>query len=292
MITGSTVAIVTPMHADGSISWDSLERLLDFHIEAGTQGIVSVGTTGESATLSMAEHKAVIKFTVDYCRGRIPVLAGTGANNTAEAIELTRTAAEVGADMTLSVVPYYNKPSQEGIYQHFKAIAAAVDLPLMLYNVPGRTVADMSNETVARLAEIENVIGIKDATGDIQRVAAIRNLVGPDFALYSGDDLTSCDFLLAGGQGVVSVTANVAPAAMQALCSAALAGNEASARAIDTILQPLHRDLFVESNPVPVKWALHEMGLIPPGIRLPLVSLDGAYHERVRQALRDSEVLQ
>lgn len=292
MITGSTVAIVTPMNADGSISWDSLERLLDFQIAAGTQAIVSVGTTGESATLSMAEHKAVIKFTVDYCRGRIPVLAGTGANNTAEAIELTRTAAEVGADMTLSVVPYYNKPSQEGIYQHFKAIAAAVDLPLMLYNVPSRTVADMSNVTVARLAEIRNIIGIKDATGDISRVAAIRTLVGAQFALYSGDDLTSCDFLMAGGQGVVSVTANVAPANMQALCAAALAGDEAQARALDAVLQPLHRDLFVESNPVPVKWALHQMGLIPAGIRLPLVPLDQAYHARVRQALHDSEVLQ
>lgn len=291
MILGSTVAIVTPMHADGSISWESLERLLDFHIEAGTQGIVSVGTTGESATLSMAEHKAVIKFTVDYCRGRIPVLAGTGANNTAEAIELTRTAAEVGADMTLSVVPYYNKPSQEGIYQHFKAIAAAVDLPLMLYNVPGRTVVDMSNETVARLAEISNIIGIKDATGDLSRVAALRAMVGPEFALYSGDDITSCEFLLAGGQGVVSVTANVAPAQMQALCLAAQAGDEAQARAIDAKIQPLHRDLFVESNPVPVKWALHEMGLMPPGIRLPLVPLAESFHARVRQALHESGVL-
>jgi 4-hydroxy-tetrahydrodipicolinate synthase len=291
MITGSTVAIVTPMHADGSISWESLERLLDFHIEAGTQGVVSVGTTGESATLSMAEHKAVIKYTVDYCRGRIPVLAGTGANNTAEAIELTRTAAEVGADMTLSVVPYYNKPSQEGIYQHFKAIAAAVDLPLMLYNVPSRTVADMSNETVARLAEVSNIIGLKDATGDLSRVAAIRKLVGPDFALYSGDDFTSCDFLLAGGQGVVSVTANVAPAMMQALCSAALSGNVTQARALDAQLRPLHRDLFVESNPVPVKWALNQMGLMPPGIRLPLVPLAETYHSQVRQALRDAKVM-
>ena len=291
MITGSSVAIVTPMHEDGSISWESLERLLDFHITAGTQGVVSVGTTGESATLSMAEHKAVIKFTVDYCRGRIPVLAGTGANNTAEAIELTRTAAEVGADMTLSVVPYYNKPSQEGMYQHFKAIAAAVDLPLMLYNVPSRTVADMSNETVARLAEIGNIIGIKDATGDISRVAAIRSLVGPDFARYSGDDITSCDFLLAGGQGVVSVTANVAPAQMQALCEAALAGDAAQARALDAQLLPLHRDLFVESNPVPVKWALHQMGLMPPGIRLPLVPLADIYHAQVRQALHESGVM-
>lgn len=291
MILGSTVAIVTPMHRDGSISWESLERLLDFHIEAGTQGIVSVGTTGESATLSMAEHKAVIKFTVDYCRGRIPVLAGTGANNTAEAIELTRTAAQVGADMTLSVVPYYNKPTQEGIYQHFKAIAEAVDLPLMLYNVPGRTVVDMSNETVARLAEITNIIGIKDATGDISRVAAIRQKVGAEFALYSGDDLTSCEFLLAGGQGVVSVTANVAPAQMQALCMAALAGDESGARALDAQLQPLHRDLFVESNPIPVKWALHEMGMMPPGLRLPLVPLAESCHAIVRQALKDSGVL-
>lgn len=291
MIKGSMVALVTPMNQDGSISWESLEHLLEFHIENGTQGIVSVGTTGESATLTMAEHKAVIKFTVEYCNGRIPVLAGTGANNTMEAVELTKTAADAGADMTLSVVPYYNKPSQEGLYQHFKAIAGAVDLPLMLYNVPGRTVTDMSNETVARLARIDNVVGIKDASADISRVQAIKNLAGQDFALYSGDDATSLEFLLAGGDGVVSVTTNVSPKAMQNMCAAAIEGNRELAERLDALLQPLHKNLFLESNPVPVKWALNLMGLIPPGIRLPLVPLAEQYHEPVRQALMESGVL-
>ncbi|MEX1058313.1 MAG: 4-hydroxy-tetrahydrodipicolinate synthase, partial [Natronospirillum sp.] len=245
MITGSMVALVTPMNEDLSISWESLEQLLEFHIENGTQGIVSVGTTGESATLTMAEHKAVIKFTVEYCNGRIPVVAGTGANNTMEAVELTRTAAEAGADMTLSVVPYYNKPSQEGLYQHYKAIAEAVDLPLMLYNVPGRTVTDMSNETVARLSRIENIVGIKDATGDLSRVAAIKSLAGESFAMYSGDDATSLEFLMAGGNGVVSVTTNVSPKAMQSMCVAALAGNRELAERLDNSLQPLHKNLFL-----------------------------------------------
>ncbi|MCH8552230.1 MAG: 4-hydroxy-tetrahydrodipicolinate synthase [Natronospirillum sp.] len=291
MIKGSTVALVTPMNEDRSISWESLEQLLEFHIENGTQGIVSVGTTGESATLTIAEHKSVIKFTVEYCRGRIPVLAGTGANNTMEAVELTKTAAEAGADMTLSVVPYYNKPSQEGLYQHFKTIAAAADLPLMLYNVPGRTVTDMSNETVARLARIPNIVGIKDASADISRVQAIKSMAGQDFAMYSGDDATSLEFLLAGGDGVVSVTTNVSPKAMQSMCMAAIEGNRDLAERLDASLQPLHKNLFVESNPVPVKWALNLMGLIPPGIRLPLVPLAEQYHEQVKQALIDSGVL-
>ncbi|TGG93915.1 4-hydroxy-tetrahydrodipicolinate synthase [Natronospirillum operosum] len=291
MIKGSTVALVTPMNQDGSISWESLEQLLEFHIENGTQGIVSVGTTGESATLTMAEHKAVIKFTADYCRGRIPVLAGTGSNNTMEAVELTKTAAEAGANLTLSVVPYYNKPSQEGLYQHFKTIAEAVDLPLMLYNVPGRTVTDMSNETVARLARIPNIIGIKDASADISRVQAIKAMAGQDFAMYSGDDATSLDFLLAGGDGVVSVTTNVSPRAMQSMCMAAIEGNRELAERLDASLQPLHKNLFLESNPVPVKWALNLMGLIPPGIRLPLVPLAEQYHDQVRQALIESGVL-
>lgn len=291
MIKGSMVALVTPMNQDGTINWQCLEDLLEFHIDNGTRGIVAVGTTGESATLTMAEHKAVIKFTVEYCNGRIPVLAGTGANNTMEAVELTRTAAEVGADMTLSVVPYYNKPSQEGLYQHFRTIAEAVDLPLMLYNVPGRTVTDMSNETVARLARIENVVGIKDASADVSRVQAIKALAGQDFAMYSGDDATSLDFLLAGGDGVVSVTANVSPRALQNLCMAAIEGDADLARRLDDTLQPLHRNLFLESNPVPVKWALNLMGLIPPGIRLPLVPLAEQFHEPVKAALMESGVL-
>lgn len=291
MIKGSTVALVTPMNEDGSISWESLETLLEFHIDNGTQAIIAVGTTGESATLSISEHKAVIKFTVEYCEGRIPVIAGTGANNTMEAVEFTRTAAEVGAHMTLSVVPYYNKPSQEGLYQHFKAIAKAADLPMMLYNVPGRTVTDMSNETVARLSRIDNIVGIKDASADISRVQAIKSLAGQDFAMYSGDDATSLEFLLAGGDGVVSVTANVSPKAMQNMCMAAIEGNRELAERLDNLLQPLHKNLFLESNPVPVKWALNQMGLIPPGIRLPLVPLAEQYHEPVRQALMESGVV-
>ena len=291
MIKGSTVALVTPMNEDGSISWESLETLLEFHIDNGTQAIIAVGTTGESATLSISEHKAVIKFTVEYCEGRIPVIAGTGANNTMEAVEFTRTAAEVGAHMTLSVVPYYNKPSQEGLYQHFKTIAQAADLPMMLYNVPGRTVTDMSNETVARLSRIDNIVGLKDASADISRVQAIKSLAGQDFALYSGDDATSLEFLLAGGDGVVSVTANVSPKAMQNMCMAAIEGNRELAERLDSLLQPLHKNLFLESNPVPVKWALHQMGLIPPGIRLPLVPLAEQYHEPVRHALMESGVV-
>ncbi|MFC3852520.1 4-hydroxy-tetrahydrodipicolinate synthase [Salinispirillum marinum] len=291
MITGSMVALVTPMSEDGSIHWESLEQLLDFHIENKTQAIVSMGTTGESTTLSMAEHKSVVKFTVEYCAGRIPVVAGTGANNTMEAIELTRAAAEVGASMGLSVVPYYNKPSQEGLYQHFKTIAAAVDLPMILYNVPSRTVTDMSNETIARLSRIDNIVGVKEATGDVSRVKAIKQLAGQDFALYSGDDATSKDFLLEGGDGLISVTANVSPLAMQNMCEAAMSGNLELAERLDNLLQPLHKNLFLESNPVPVKWALHLMGLIPPGIRLPLVPLHSQYHETLKHAMMESGIL-
>lgn len=291
MITGSMVALVTPMSEDGSIHWESLEQLLDFHIENKTRAIVSMGTTGESTTLSMAEHKSVVKFTVEYCAGRIPVVAGTGANNTMEAIELTRAAAEVGASMGLSVVPYYNKPSQEGLYQHFKTIAAAVDLPMILYNVPSRTVTDMSNETIARLSRIDNIVGVKEATGDVSRVKAIKQLAGQDFALYSGDDATSKDFLLEGGDGLISVTANVSPLAMQNMCEAAMSGNVELASRLDNLLQPLHQNLFLESNPVPVKWALHLMGLIPPGIRLPLVPLHAQYHAVLKNALMESGVL-
>lgn len=291
MITGSMVALVTPMSEDGSIHWESLEQLLDFHIENKTQAIVSMGTTGESTTLSMAEHKAVVKFTVEYCAGRIPVVAGTGANNTMEAIELTRAAAEVGANQCLSVVPYYNKPSQEGLYRHFKAIAEAVDIPIILYNVPSRTVTDMSNETIARLSRIANIIGVKEATGDVSRVKAIKKLAGQDFALYSGDDATSKDFLLEGGDGLISVTANVSPLAMQNMCEAAMSGNIELAERLDNLLQPLHKNLFLESNPVPVKWALNLMGLIPPGIRLPLVEFDKQYHETLKQAMMESGVL-
>ncbi|MFY0663008.1 MAG: 4-hydroxy-tetrahydrodipicolinate synthase [Natronospirillum sp.] len=291
MITGSMVALVTPMSEDGSIHWESLEQLLDFHIENKTQAIVSMGTTGESTTLSMAEHKSVVKFTVEYCAGRIPVVAGTGANNTVEAIELTRAAAEVGADMCLSVVPYYNKPSQEGLYRHFKAIAEAVDIPVILYNVPSRTVTDMSNETIARLSRIPNIVGVKEATGDVSRVKAIKKLAGQDFALYSGDDATSKDFLLEGGDGLISVTANVSPLAMQNMCEAAMGGNLELAERLDNLLQPLHKNLFLESNPVPVKWALNIMGLIPPGIRLPLVQFDKQYHDTLKQAMMESGIL-
>lgn len=291
MITGSMVALVTPMSEDGSIHWESLEQLLDFHIENKTQAIVSMGTTGESTTLSMAEHKSVVKFTVEYCAGRIPVVAGTGANNTVEAIELTRAAAEVGADMCLSVVPYYNKPSQEGLFRHFKAIAEAVDIPVILYNVPSRTVTDMSNETIARLSRIPNIVGVKEATGDVSRVKAIKKLAGQDFALYSGDDATSKDFLLEGGDGLISVTANVSPLAMQNMCEAAMGGNLELAERLDNLLQPLHKNLFLESNPVPVKWALNIMGLIPPGIRLPLVPFDKQYHDTLKQAMMESGIL-
>ena len=291
MIKGSIVAIVTPMQLDGSLDYAGLNQLIDWHIAEGTDGIVIVGTTGESATVSVEEHCALIKATVDRVAGRIPVIAGSGGNSTAEAIVLTRFAKEAGADATLQVVPYYNRPTQEGMYQHFKAIAEAVDLPVILYNVPGRTVADMSNDTILRLASIKNIVGVKDATGNIGRGIDLLRLAPADFAVYSGDDPTAMALMLAGGKGNISVTANVAPRAMAELCKASMAGDLKTAIAINNKVFPLHQKLFVEPNPVPVKWALAEMGKMPAGIRLPLVPLAAEYQETVRAALREAGVL-
>ena len=290
MIKGSIVAIVTPMFEDGSLDRDSLRKLLDWHIAEGTDGIVIVGTTGESATVSPEEHCELVKLAVDHIGGRIPVIAGTGGNSTAEAIALTRHAKEVGADASLQVVPYYNRPTQEGMYRHFRTIAESVDLPIILYNVPGRTVADMANETVARLAPIENIVGIKDATGNIGRGIELLKMVDKSFAVYSGDDPTAMALMFCGGAGNISVTANVAPRAMHELCAAAMAGDIARAVEINNRVLGLHGKLFVEPNPVPVKWALAEMGKMPAGLRLPLAPLSAQYHETVRAALVEAGV--
>jgi 4-hydroxy-tetrahydrodipicolinate synthase len=291
MIKGSIVAIVTPMNADGSLDFEGLNQLIDWHIAEGTDSIVIAGTTGESATVSVEEHCALIKATVAHAKGRIPIIAGAGANSTAEAIKLTRFAKEAGADATLQVVPYYNRPTQEGMYQHFKAIAEAVDLPVILYNVPGRTVADMSNETILRLAAIPNIIGVKDATGNIGRGYDLLRLAPKSFAVYSGDDPTAMALMLGGGAGNISVTANVAPRDMADMCRAAIAGGIAKAVELNNKMFPLHQKLFIEPNPVPVKWALAEMGKMPAGIRLPLVPLAAECHEAVRAALREAGVL-
>lgn len=285
MITGSIVALATPMHSDGSLDWDRLDKFVDFQIENGTDSIVAVGTTGESATLSPAEHCKVIERVVIRAAGRIPIIAGTGANSTAEAIELSRAAKRVGADACLSVTPYYNKPTQEGLYQHFKAIAEAVDIPQILYNVPGRTAVDMLNETVVRLAAVENIIGIKDATGDVQRGIALVKSLPSDFAVYSGDDPTAFELILGGGKGNISVTANIAPKQMHELCSVALQGDDSKAKALNEALMPLHAAMFVESNPIPVKYAMHLMGLAENGIRLPLTSLDEKFHAQLTKEL-------
>ncbi len=290
MIKGSIVAIVTPMHADGSLDYPGLQKLIDWHIAEGTDGIVIVGTTGESATVSVEEHCELIRFTVDHAKGRIPIIAGTGGNSTAEAIKLTESAKQSGADAALVVVPYYNRPTQEGMYLHFKAIAEAVDLPIILYNVPGRTVADMSNETIVRLSAIKNIVGVKDATGNIGRGLELLRDVDNSFAVYSGDDPTAIALMLCGGAGNISVTANVAPRAMHQLCEAAMKGDIARAVEINNKVMPLHAKLFVEPNPVPVKWALAEMGMMPPGLRLPLAPLGAAFHETVRGALRDAGI--
>lgn len=290
MIKGSIVAIVTPMFEDGSLDRDSLRKLLDWHIAEGTDGIVIVGTTGESATVSPEEHCELVKLAVDHIGGRIPVIAGTGGNSTAEAIALTRHAKEVGADASLQVVPYYNRPTQEGMVRHFRAIAEAVDLPIILYNVPGRTVADMANETVARLAPIDNIVGIKDATGNIGRGIELLKMVDESFAVYSGDDPTAMALMFCGGAGNISVTANVAPRAMHELCAAAMAGDIARAVEINNRVLGLHGKLFVEPNPVPVKWALAEMGKMPAGLRLPLAPLSASFHETVRAALVEAGV--
>ncbi|MFC0669545.1 4-hydroxy-tetrahydrodipicolinate synthase [Azotobacter chroococcum] len=286
MIAGSMVALVTPMDAQGGLDWDGLGKLVDFHLQEGTNAIVAVGTTGESATLDVAEHVEVIRRVVDQVNGRIPVIAGTGANCTREAIELTANAKSVGADACLLVTPYYNKPTQEGLYQHFRTIAEAVAIPQILYNVPGRTVCDMLPETVERLSKVPNIIGIKEATGNLERGREVLARVAKDFLVYSGDDPTAVELILMGGKGNISVTANVVPRAMSDLCAAAMRGEAAIARAMNERLMPLHKALFLESNPIPVKWALHEMGLIPEGIRLPLTWLSSSCHEPLRQALR------
>ncbi|HEY5719926.1 MAG TPA: 4-hydroxy-tetrahydrodipicolinate synthase [Gammaproteobacteria bacterium] len=290
MFHGSMVALVTPMTPDGGLDYPALERLVEFHVAEGSDGIVAVGTTGESATLDMEEHCAVIRRVVDLVAGRIPVIAGTGANSTTEAIELTRCAMAAGADACLLVTPYYNKPTQEGLYLHHKAVAEAVPIPQILYNVPGRTACDMQPETAVRLATISNIVGIKEATGDISRVARIRDGAGDALDIYSGDDATARELVLAGGRGVISVTANVAPGAMHRMCAAALAGDAAAAGAIDAPLAGLHRDLFCESNPIPVKWALARMGLIGLGIRLPLTELSARHHATVEAALRQAGI--
>ena len=292
MMEGSLVALVTPMEPDGTLDLDSLRRLIEFHLAEGTDGIVAVGTTGESATLDEEEHCEVIRLTVEQVGGRVPVIAGTGANSTTEAIALTRKARELGADACLLVTPYYNKPTQEGLYRHYRAVAEAVDIPQILYNVPGRTACDMLPETVARLAGIPNIIGIKEATGKLDRVSEIQRLCGKDFLLYSGDDATAREFCLMGGHGVISVTANVAPRLMHELCVAARQGDRPRAEEIDASLEGLHRELFIESNPIPVKWALAEMGLIKTGIRLPLTWLSEGCHTVVRAAMRQAGAIQ
>ena len=291
MLTGSLVALVTPMFADGQVDFESLHRLVDFHIANGTDGIVAVGTTGESATLGVEEHIKVVEAVAKQAAGRITVVAGTGGNATAEAIELARLAKQAGASHTLSVVPYYNKPTQEGIYQHYRAIAEAVDIPVIMYNVPGRTVADMSNDTALRLAQIDNIVGLKDATGDIGRACDLVMRAPAGFGLYSGDDATGMAFMLCGGHGVISVTANIAPKLMGELCRAALAGDALAARRINDQLQGLHKQLFCEPNPIPAKWALHRMGLMPAGLRLPLTALSSGATGVVEAAMKQANVL-
>ena len=291
MIAGSMVALVTPMDAQGNLDWEALSKLVDFHLQEGTHAIVAVGTTGESATLDVNEHIEVIRRVVDQVAGRIPVIAGTGANSTREAVELTQNAKTAGADACLLVTPYYNRPTQEGLYLHFRHIAEAVAIPQILYNVPGRTACDMLPETVERLSKVDNIIGIKEATGDLQRARDILDRVGSNFSLYSGDDPTAVELILLGGKGNISVTANVAPRAMSDMCSAAMRGEAPIARAINDRLMPLHKNLFIEANPIPVKWALNEMGMMADGIRLPLTWLSPRCHEPLRQALRQSGVL-
>jgi 4-hydroxy-tetrahydrodipicolinate synthase len=294
-ITGSLVAIVTPMHPDGSLDLPGLRQLIDWHIAEGTDGIVIVGTTGESPTVSVEEHCELIRVTVEHTAKRIPIIAGTGGNSTSEAIELTAFAKKVGADASLQVVPYYNKPTQEGMYLHFKTIAEKVNLPVILYNVPGRTVADMSNETILRLAKVPGVVGVKDATGNLERgmqlIAALNASGCSDFAVYSGDDLTALLLMLMGGHGNISVTANVAPRLMHELCVAAIAGDSSKAKEIQYKLLAVHKSMFIEANPIPVKWALHAMGLMANGIRLPLTTLTSGAQEQVLLALKEAGLI-
>lgn len=291
MIKGSIVAIVTPMHEDGSLDLAALRALIDFHVAEGTDGIVVVGTTGESPTVDVEEHETLIAEAVKHAAGRIPVIAGTGANSTREAIELAAFSRKVGATASLTVVPYYNKPTQEGLYLHFKTIAEAVDMPHILYNVPGRTVADMSNDTVLRLAQIPNIVGIKDATGGIERGSDLLQRAPEGFAVYSGDDASTLALMLLGAQGTISVTANVAPGLMSEMCAAALNGEVAKARAINFRLLGLHRHLFIEANPIPVKWAVARMGKIKNALRLPLTPLSSAAQDVVEKAMRQSGVI-
>lgn len=291
MIQGSMVALVTPMNPDNSLDWVSLHKLVDWHLEQGTHGIVAVGTTGESPTLTVEEHLEVIRRVVDQVNGRIPVIAGTGANSTLEAIEWTSAAKDIGADACLLVTPYYNKPTQEGLFLHHEHIAKAVAIPQILYNVPGRTGIDMKTDTVLRLAQVPNIIGIKEATGDIARAQDLIAQAPKEFAVISGDDATAVELILAGGKGDISVTANVVPRAIAQMCELALAGNASEARALNEQLMPLHQAMFVESNPIPVKWAVAQMGLIQTGIRLPLTPLSAQYHPQVQSALHAAGLL-
>lgn len=290
-IQGSIVALVTPMNANGSVDLDSMRRLMDWQIAEGTDAFVIVGTTGESPTVNVDEHAELIRVAVEHSGKRVPIIAGAGGNSTAEAIVLTRYSKMAGADATLQVVPYYNKPTQEGMFQHFKSIAEAVDLPVILYNVPGRTVADMSNETIVRLSQVKNIIGVKDATGNIARGLDLLRRVPDDFSVFSGDDSTAMALMLCGAKGNISVVANVAPKNMHLMCAAAIKGDIATARKLNNLMLPLSQQLFVEPNPIPVKWAMKEMGIIPSGIRLPLVTLSEMYQDGVRKALKESGVL-
>jgi 4-hydroxy-tetrahydrodipicolinate synthase len=290
-LRGSIPAIVTPMHEDGSLDLPAFRKLIDWHVEEGTDAIVVVGTSGESATLDVEEHILMVRTAVEHAAGRLPIIAGSGGNSTAEAIELTKQAKAVGAQASLQVVPYYNKPTQEGMYRHFAKIAETVDLPVLLYNVPGRTVADMSNETILRLAHVPGVIGVKEATGNIDRAAHLIKHAPEGFKIFSGDDPTAIALMLLGGHGNISVTANVAPRAMSELCRAALEGDAKTARAIHLKLLSLHKNLFIESNPIPVKWALQELGRMEGGIRLPLTPLDERYHDVVRTAMREAGLI-
>ncbi|HYI86165.1 MAG TPA: 4-hydroxy-tetrahydrodipicolinate synthase [Burkholderiales bacterium] len=294
MITGSLVAIVTPMKSgkeqDGALDLERFKQLIDWHVAEGTDGIVVVGTTGESPTVNFDEHKELIRIAVQHSRGRIPIIAGTGGNSTVEAIELTASAKENGATACLSVVPYYNKPTQEGLYRHFRKIAETVDLPMILYNVPGRTVADLQTDAVLRLAQVPGIIGIKEASANIERNTDLIRRAPRNFAIYSGDDATALALILLGGHGVISVTANVAPKAMHQMCAAALVGDLKKARELNLRLFPLHQKLFVEANPIPVKWALAEMGMIESGLRLPMSPLAEKFHQTVREALHEAGI--
>jgi len=288
MLSGSLVAIVTPMLADGALDMPRLKALVEWHIAEGTDGIVIVGTTGESPTVDVPEHCKLIESAIEFARGRVPVIAGTGGNSTREAIELNKFAHKAGANYSLSVVPYYNKPTQEGLYRHFKAIAEAADIPMLLYNVPSRTVADLANDTVIRLSQVRNIVGIKEATANVERATDLMRRVRKDFLVFSGDDASALSYMLLGGHGVISVTANVAPKLMHDLCAAARSGNTAQAITINNRLLGLHKNLFLESNPIPVKWALNRMGRIADGIRLPLVPFSAQHHETLAASLREA----